>query len=595
MIRVRAIRRSLIPVLCLLGLMVVSACSPQPAQVAQEPTLSGVVLPTREQRSPTPSPTASPSPTPTETPDLAATAAFEQTATQAELLNQATLSAAASATAQAVQEATETAIFQTAEARVSATAVAALATSHAAQTSTAEAVTVTFTPSPTETPSATPTATETPTATAEPTPAPSPADTPIVQGERFADSTSFYSLVIQPPVELSVPVSGSLSHEQFAMLFPFDGAQGQVIDASLTRTSGNLDPILLIIDEKGRELARDNNVTAGAEMTEIRGLELPESGRYFVMAGRFGGVAGLSEGGFQLTLSEGSADQPQVGAFSNAIVYESIVSGSISAAQEQQVYTFRGTAGDVISIQMLRATGDLDSRIYLYDNVGNVLTWNDDDMLSYTIDSYVEGYVLPFDGYYSLVATRYFGAPNSGDFRLKVSLDQPGARGVDHPYVAALDHVSSRTLRDDGNFYTNFAAGDSFVNGTELRMQSLISFWLPIPRDENFTVTQARLTLEPCHESGSGFATLGELTVYADTYGRLDGSRSYIRPSAGARILTTTTDCTTAIDVTDYIQQLYSDGDPMAQFRLAFRNSQTNGSGDDVLFTPNLTIEYAAP
>ncbi|MDL1901906.1 hypothetical protein FBR02_14185, partial [Anaerolineae bacterium CFX9] len=275
--------------------MVVSACSPQPAQVAQEPTLSGVVLPTREQRSPTPSPTASPSPTPTETPDLAATAAFEQTATQAELLNQATLSAAASATAQAVQEATETAIFQTAEARVSATAVAALATSHAAQTSTAEAVTVTFTPSPTETPSATPTATETPTATAEPTPAPSPADTPIVQGERFADSTSFYSLVIQPPVELSVPVSGSLSHEQFAMLFPFDGAQGQVIDASLTRTSGNLDPILLIIDEKGRELARDNNVTAGAEMTEIRGLELPESGRYFVMAGRFGGVAGLSE------------------------------------------------------------------------------------------------------------------------------------------------------------------------------------------------------------------------------------------------------------------------------------------------------------
>lgn len=589
----RKSRRWLLALLLPGAIMV--ACSGQPAQIADVPTLQSIVLPTRAVRTSTPSATPTPTATSTETPDTTATAAIQQLAASETQQAVETQQAAASATAASLLIATETAIFQTAEARVSATAAAAIATADAGLTATAEVATATFTPSPTpsdtatETPSLTPTGTPTPTET----PALTPTSAAQTDGELFVDSTSFNTYRLQPSIELDSGVTGSLTHDQSALIYTFQGAAGQMINAVLARTGGSLDPQLIILDEKGREVARDSNASAGAAAAEIRGLTLAESGRYLVIATRFGGVSGLSQGDFSLLLTEAVFDEPRVGTFSLPIVYESIVTGTIDATNEQHVYTFRGTGGDVISIQMLRATGDLDTRVYLQDNVGNVLTWNDDDLLNFTVDSYVDRYVLPFDGYYSLVASRYLGAANSGDFRLKVSLDQAGVRGEPHPYVGALDHVNSRTLRDDGQFYTNFAAGDNAVEGNELRTQSLITFRLPFPNEADVEVSSATLHLDPCYESGAGFSALGELTIYADQYGRLDGSRSFVRPSAGARILTTVSSCSEQVDLTELIQSLYDDGINVAQFRLTFRNTQANGTGDEVLFTPNIRINFA--
>lgn len=451
--------------------------------------------------------------------------------------------------------------------------------------------TATETPTPTETPTATPT--NTPTET--PTLTPSPTDTPTTTPDEpvaFTSSTAFWPVPVESSIPFDTILFNTLRDDYPAALYSFSGTAGMSISVTMqAQDDGDLDPMLLILDSKGREHARSDDRDDDPSTAQIQGLTLPETGDYFVVATRSNGVFGLTEGSFSVVLTQAASDTPPAGLFSTMLAYEASASGTINAAAPQHLYTFRGTAGDVISIQLSAISGNLDTRLFLTDNLGNILQENDDDQLTRTFDSQIQAYILPYDGYYSVLASRYEppDAPaDDGDFRLKLSLDQRGQRSVLPPLFAPLNTVNSRTIRTDGQFFSNYSIGDMLDDtDTELRLQTLLTFALP-PLQNG--IARATLEMTPCRELGRGFTALGELTVYQDNYGGLADGRNLSRPFPGARVLSTQTSCD-PIDVTQIVTQAYEAGTPQVQFRLIFRDSATNGQRDEVLLTPRLRIE----
>jgi uncharacterized protein YraI len=87
--------------------------------------------------------------------------------------------------------------------------------------------------------------------------------------------------------------------------------------------------------------------------------------------------------------------------------YGDSVQGTIDAEVAGGRYTFAATTDDVISIYMSRDSGDLDAQLILLDSAGNEVARNDDQAGQQSRDAAIEGFSIPTDGEYTIVATRY--------------------------------------------------------------------------------------------------------------------------------------------------------------------------------------------
>lgn len=105
------------------------------------------------------------------------------------------------------------------------------------------------------------------------------------------------------------------------------------------------------------------------------------------------------------------------------IAYGDTVSGTISAAAYEVVYSFDGQAGDVITVSLTAITSGLDTYLVVYDMFPsqNPLTFDDDG--GEGLNSLLQDYSLPATGTYYLVATRYGRetGTSEGDFTLTLS------------------------------------------------------------------------------------------------------------------------------------------------------------------------------
>jgi hypothetical protein len=565
-------------------------CTVTPTEVANAPTatLQGPIVPTRA---------------PTSTEELAATGAETPTETPAAIAPSATLDGVTAQASVPTASATHTQVVPTdTSAPTETLAPTATLTATRASTATETAPpSATATPLPSETPQPSPTATLTstpttpaptdtlqPTSTTAPTQTPIPTETPVSSAV-YTDSTAFVPVTLESAVTAFSTVTGSIDNAHPARLYTYNGLGGESLNIEMRKLAGDLDPFLIVIDPKGRELVRNDDETSESLDAAIRGFRLPESGTYVIVASRFGQQYGFSIGDFELSITKASSSEPAFGTFSQAIAYGTDVTGTMSDDQLPLLYTFRGSRGDTISVQMVATSGDLDTRVSLMDNLGNTLAFNDDDLLNLSIDSLIQNYVLPSSGYYSIQAFHYTGAANSGDFRLNVTLEQSAAPGEIPPIYAVLNPENSRTLRADGQFFSNFSTGDSLdEENTELRTESLLTFFLPpLPQDAQFE--SAALDIAPCYETGDGFEALGSLTIYSDTYGSLNQSRDFTRPSSGARILTTLDQCD-SLDLSELVRDAYASGTSSIQLRLSFRSPTSNQQADEVLMTPRLLL-----
>ena len=114
-----------------------------------------------------------------------------------------------------------------------------------------------------------------------------------------------------PPVPDSIPVEygddyeGQLTRDKGVESLVFEGEAGDIINISMQKISGSLDPLLIVLDEKGDELIRNDDDEQGIGSNSfIRGFEIPADGTYTIIATRFQEAQGTTTGRFKLFIEK---------------------------------------------------------------------------------------------------------------------------------------------------------------------------------------------------------------------------------------------------------------------------------------------------
>ncbi len=138
------------------------------------------------------------------------------------------------------------------------------------------------------------------------------------------------------------------------------------------------------------------------------------------------GPAGRSTDGITLADIEGENRLP--------ITPNVPVQGALTLDNALDVYTFDGTAGQIVTITMQRSPGSiLDTNVFLLSEAGIQLASNDDatpgsfvGATDRTTDSLISGFTLPSDGEYIIVASRFgtFFGGTTGAYQLTLQFNE---------------------------------------------------------------------------------------------------------------------------------------------------------------------------
>lgn len=123
--------------------------------------------------------------------------------------------------------------------------------------------------------------------------------------------------------------------------------------------------------------------------------------------------------------------------------------GTINDAQPRLFYQFEADAGDIISVQMNRTSGNLDPLLELQTADETTLISNDDATAD-SRDAYIQQYRLDNAGTFTIVATRFREAegPTSGDYSLVFQRSRSGAEFSFAPQPIAFGETVSGTIDD---------------------------------------------------------------------------------------------------------------------------------------------------
>lgn len=228
-------------------------------------------------------------------------------------------------------------------------------------------------------------------------------------------------------------VTGTLNNAMPRTVYTFEGLRGEVIAISLRATSGDLDPVLALLDASGRTLLSQDD-SAGSRDVLIDALRLPQSGPYYLVVGRFGYGLGSTAGAYELNLERIGVSS----ASGSALRYGDSVINAITHLQPQLFYSFRARRGDIVNIHMQRVSGDLDAYLQVVDSSAFLLADNDDAPGSGSLDAHIEGLVIERDGTYIIKATRYGEAAGTSAGRFVLTLEEADNSGLGNSPQTAL-------------------------------------------------------------------------------------------------------------------------------------------------------------
>lgn len=419
----------------------------------------------------------------------------------------------------------------------------------------------------------------------------SPEATP--QPEANAESDEAQAEVLLPGSQ----VTGTLDHAVFFQHYALEIEAEQTITIVMRAgETSELDPLLIMRGPDGREIARDDPTTDGAHIAQIANLTLQEPGQYTLVASRFGGHIGRSNGSYTLSVQQGDADAQPLGILARPIGYGTSVSGEISESTSRHVYTFEGNAADVISLVSTAAdAATLDTFMTLFDANGNEIARNDDNVFASDPDESFNAAIffqpLPTDGFYSVLISRF--GRGEGIYALELRLEARGDPKIGRLYLGTVEPSASFGQLADGARLTLFAVGDWVAgrNEEDTVVSALITFMLPELAPET-QPSSVLLDLSSCLLSGSNvFESAGVVSLYVNnTFDTIDAIEDgIIRDTPLAAQMN---DCE-IVDVTDFVQDAYVAGQRVIQFRLALEAEALRGNGisDAVVFPyPRLEV-----
>ncbi len=238
-------------------------------------------------------------------------------------------------------------------------------------------------------------------------------------------------------------ITGRITDAAPRAVYYFDGLRGDVIAITLRVTGGRLDPTLTVLDTTGTIVASLDD-TGGGLSPAIPTLTIPQSGRYFVIVGRFGYGLGMTSGDYELAIERIGVSS----ANGSALRYGDTVINNITNLVPQVYYSFRANEGDIINIRMLRDSGDLDPYLQVVDSNAFVIAEND-DVLGGDLDANITNLLVEQTGTYIIVATRYGAANGTTAGRFVLTVEEADNSGLGNSPEAAIAITMGEVSEND--------------------------------------------------------------------------------------------------------------------------------------------------
>lgn len=107
------------------------------------------------------------------------------------------------------------------------------------------------------------------------------------------------------PLNLNENATGTISQEQAFVAYVFAGSAGDNLTIAAGRTSGDLDPYVLLIDRSSRAVLAENDDDPRGDTTNayVENVTLPATGDYIVIVTRYQGAEGSTTGEYILNVS----------------------------------------------------------------------------------------------------------------------------------------------------------------------------------------------------------------------------------------------------------------------------------------------------
>jgi hypothetical protein len=238
-------------------------------------------------------------------------------------------------------------------------------------------------------------------------------------------------------------ISGQLNNQNPRATFFFDGLRGEVVSISLRATSGDLDPVLKVIDANGNIVVNRDD-SRGSRNVVIEALNLPRSSRYYVIVGRFGYGLGSTSGGFELDIQRIGVSS----ASGSALRVGDSVINRIDDINTALFYSFRAEAGEIVDIRMIRDSGDLDPYLQVVDSRSFLIADND-DVPGSGLNAEINSLVIDRADTYIIIATRYGQAAGTSSGRFVLSLNRADGSGRGNSPQTAIPLAFGAVIEDE--------------------------------------------------------------------------------------------------------------------------------------------------
>ncbi len=225
----------------------------------------------------------------------------------------------------------------------------------------------------------------------------------------------------QGPLALDSSVNGTLTNDKWVDVWSLDAQSKDHLLFTVTRTDGNLLPVVYLFGANNQEITRGYPDNTGAK-SQIE-TTLPGPGKYEVRVMRSDNENGLTTGKYQLdamVLGLGD-DNPAFKTSAGEVKLDGPSKGNLTNDKWMDTWTLNLTTNDPVTISVTRTSGTLSPAIRL-------LNANQQDVSSAQPDqtwatATIDQYTPPGPGQYTIIVTRYSNrdGETSGGYELSVT------------------------------------------------------------------------------------------------------------------------------------------------------------------------------
>lgn len=278
------------------------------------------------------------------------------------------------------------------------------------------------------------------------------------------------------PLSLGENYDATLDQQTFQKIYGFEGLRGEILNFQIEVQSGDLFPMLLVFDSMGNLLLEAFPQDGLIEQS----LKLSKGDLYRIIIARFGYELGTTSGSYRFHLDRTGVLSEQ----GSTLRYGDSVFNTINHSQTQVYYTFQAAAGDIVNVEMIRSSGNLDPYLQIVDGAANVLADNDDIPGSGNHNARIESFLIENAGTYIIIGSRYGQTAGDSVGSFVLTLDEASHSGLGNSTLAPFPLKANQFVQADINdeqyerFYTIQLKKDDIITITMDRVGGTIDAYL---------------------------------------------------------------------------------------------------------------------